>query len=234
MKHFVTEPLGILAGSTPSADVMQQHGLVESLKVRFSSQKGGDINMDGEDSPGAILAALDEARAQFQTAMDKKRLSLRIVLLVHALLLRQGHSGLTLSTRENKKTVVDVMTDVLQCKKQEFVEKILKVVWLVQSHIAKREGHWHLAPHSGVNADDLDDLLEGIYQFVTNTDNPTRYIKLRTEIVTMRGSLDSVESDDLSDFAADVADWIEEILQWIPSNTYPAWTWRLWLIGKGW
>lgn len=130
MKHFATEPLAILATSAPRINVLAQHGLNESLKASFSRQKDGDVNMDDEDSPDALLAAIDASRTQFQTAIGKKRLSVRIILVVQEVLQRQGHSGVSLSTKENKKTAVDVMTDVLQGKsRQEFVEKLLNVVW---------------------------------------------------------------------------------------------------------
>lgn len=130
MKHFATEPLAILANLTPSIDVLGHHGLVEHIKTALSGQEDGDVNMDYEDAPDTLLADVDGARTRFQTSIDRKRLSLRIILLVQALLQRQGHSGVSLSTRENKKTSVDVMMDILQGKKkQEFVEKILKVVW---------------------------------------------------------------------------------------------------------
>ncbi|KAF5325228.1 hypothetical protein D9619_009716 [Psilocybe cf. subviscida] len=195
MKHFATEPLAIIANSTPSADLLEQHGLVESLQASLSRQKDGDVNMDSSSSLDALLAAIDDARARFQMSMHKKRIALRIILLARALLQHQGHSGVSLSTRESKKTAVDVMTDVLQGREeQDFVEKILNVV-------------------CDLNADDLEELLEGVYQYLTEADYPSRYIKLRTDLVTMRGSLKDMEGDALSDIAADVADWIEAIFQ---------------------
>lgn len=141
MKHFATEPLAIIADSTPAADVLEQHGLDEFLQASLSRQKDGDVYMDSS-SPDALLVAIDDARARFQMSMHKKRLALRIILLAQALLQRQGQSGVSLSTRENKKTAADVMTDVLQGKKeQDFVEKILNVVWSVQLHFANQKGH---------------------------------------------------------------------------------------------
>ncbi|RDB19721.1 Origin recognition complex subunit 3 [Hypsizygus marmoreus] len=121
LKHFSSEPLTLLANSTPPSSLLFQPSafkFLDSLITRMQTPPQDPASLPAAEwapqSLPALVTAIDTARSDFRSRARCLRIGFRIIKLIQEFMKRQGYKGLDWNRHPGGLGIFDVMTDILR------------------------------------------------------------------------------------------------------------------------